>query len=539
MKLFDSPKFRITGFFLVLVIFCCAPVWAVRYFINQDGSAHLYSSYIMLELLKGNPAFGEIFAFNSISIPNSSGHWLMVLLLNFFSPFVVTKIMVTVTFAGFIAAIGWLRQKTVGVEGLKTSLLFGAAIGFNWLWLCGFYNFLIGVGCFVFAAGLFFRWREEMNLWRAVTLSGLFLLAYLSHIVSFSILAGSVVMLAFSAPNGHIKRNLAWIFAALLPVLPLIFIYKSISAAGGGFFPVWRNLENPFSPVSWLAQIRTADPFILISRKSFPFAAGNTKYFSIFTPFLWILTALFSLAIATFFEKDRTNLFSKSNLMFGFLFVSLIFLAMFAPDDFGLTNGSILRERLLLCGLFFFIPIFRAGNSVRLKRFAQICLLFVVMFQTAALWDYALQTNREAKDFFSATTLIQPENKTASIVLVEDGQRFSALPLTQMNNYLGIEKQQIIWDNYEIGHYLFPVVAKNAADKSFVFDFTGNNVFSLNNLNQNFEVKLTKLETSLEENHQKIDVLLVNGKDLRVYAVLNRWYEPVFESGKMQVFHHK
>src|SRR5215213_7748153 len=161
MNLFGSPKFRIIVFFLLLVIFCGAPVWAVEYFINQDGSAHLYSSYIMLELLKGNPNFSEFFAFNSISIPNSSGHWLMTGLLNFFSPFVVTKLLVTLTFAGFVASIGWLRLKTVGVEGLKTSLLIGAAIGFNWLWLCGFYNFLIGAGCFVFTVGLFFGWREK------------------------------------------------------------------------------------------------------------------------------------------------------------------------------------------------------------------------------------------------------------------------------------------------------------------------------------------------------------------------------------------
>src|SRR5215203_1704404 len=124
MNLFSSPNFRIIGFFILLIIFCCLPIWAVEYFINQDGSAHLYSSYIMLELLKGNPSFGELFAFNSISIPNSSGHWLMALLLNFFSPFVVTKIMVTLTFAGFVASTGWLRFKTVGAEDLKTSLLF-------------------------------------------------------------------------------------------------------------------------------------------------------------------------------------------------------------------------------------------------------------------------------------------------------------------------------------------------------------------------------------------------------------------------------
>jgi len=491
----------------------------------------------MLELLKSNPVFGEVFAFNSISIPNSSGHWLMVLLLNFFSPFVVTKIMVTLAFAGFIAVIGWLRLKTVGVEGLKSSLLFGAAIGFNWLWLCGFYNFLIGVCCFVFAAGLFFSWREKMNLWRTAILSLLFLLAYFSHIVSFAMLAGSLFMLAFSGSKINIKRNLLLITTAMLPVLPLIFIYKSISASGGGFFPVWRNLENPFSLVSWLAQIRTADSFIIISRKSFPFVAENSLYFAIFTPILWILGALFSLGIASL--KEQSNLFSKTNLIFACLFVSLVVLAMFAPDDFGLNNGSILRERLLLCGLVFFVPLFRAENSVRLKRFAQFCLLFVVFFQTLALWDYALQTNTEAKEFISAQNVLAPDDRLASVVLVEYGLRFNSTPTAMMSNYLGIEPNRIIWDNYEIGHYLFPVVAKNAEDKRFIFDLTRNSAFALNNPNQKFDERLAELDSCLTENHQKIRTFFVWGKEAHVEAVLNKWFEPFFENGRVRVFRHR
>lgn len=540
MRVFSPPKFRSIGFYLLLVIFCCAPVWTFEYFINQDGSAHLYSSHIMLEILKGNPVFSEIFAFNSVSIPNSSGHWVMTLLLNFFTPFSVTKIIVTLTFAGFVATVGWLRLKTVGVEGLKTSLLIGAALGFNWLWLCGFYNFLIGVGCFVFTVGLFYGWREKMNLWRTVILGLLFLIAYLSHIVSFAILTGSVFLLLLSAEKLNRKRNLLYFFAALLPVLPLAVIYKSISASGGGFFPVWRNLENPFSPLSWLFQMRTADPFILISRKSFPFITGNSIYFALFTPILWIFAALVSLAVASFYENEKPPLFAGSYLIFALLCLSCILAALFAPDDFGLNNGSILRERLLICGLIFFVPLFRAGNSRRLKRFAQICLLFVVIFQTAALWEYSLRSNAEAKEFLSAKTAIAPDDKIASVILVEEGLRFNSTPAAMMNNYLGIEKNLVVWDNYEIGHYLFPVVAKKASEKHFVFELTRYNLFALNNP-QNFDEKLIKFESLMSAENPKIERIILWGRDERVEAVLSQWFDPqpVFENGKVRVFRHK
>jgi hypothetical protein len=532
----QSTKIRIAVFYLLLIVFCCAPVWSVEYFINQDGSAHLYSSYILLELLNGNPQMGEYFAFNSISVPNSSGHWLMVMLLNFFSPFVVTKIIVTFTFAGLVGALGWLRYKTVGIEGVRTSFLLGAAIGFNWLWLCGFYNFLIGVCCFVLTVGLFYGWLEKMNWRRAIVLGFLFLMAYFSHIVSFAILAGSVFLLIFAAEKQFIKRNLICFFVALLPVLPLVLLYKTVSQ-GGGFYPVWRNLENPFSPVSWFMQLRTADSFILMSRKYFPFVANSSPLFSIFTPFLWIISGLSALAVATFKEKALFRL--KSCRIFALLFAGTIAAAFLLPDDFGLSNGGVLRERFLICGLILAIPLFRAGNSPRIKRFAQICLLFVVIFQTATLWEYALQTDRQAKIFLSAATALAGKNRIAATIIFEDSNRFSSFPLSEINNFYGFENNRVVWDNYEIGHYLFPVVAKHPEDKQFVLDLTQNNVFVFDNSNANFEARLAKLERVLAENRQRIDALTVWGGNSRVEEILSRWFEPVFENGKIRIFNRK
>ena len=287
--------------------------------------------------------------------------------------------------------------------------------------------------------------------------------------------------------------------------------------------------------------MRTADPFIITSRKSFPFVAEYSKYFAVFTPFLWILAALLSLLTATFKQTENFSFRSKTNLIFAFLLISLVGAAMFAPDDFGLTNGSILRERLLICGLLFVIPLFRAADSRRLKRFAQTSLLLVVAFQTLALWEYSLQTNRQAQEFLAAQTAILPDDRLASIILVEDTSRFNSYPLAMLNNYFGMGKNRIVWDNYEIGHYLFPVVAKNAADKQFVFDLTRHNAFVLNDASQNFEERLSKLDACLAENHQKIKTLTVWGKDARIEEILSKWFEPapVFENNRARVFRHK
>ena len=541
MSFVSSPGFKIYALFWGLVFFCCAPIWANEYFINQDGSAHLYTSYLMLEILKSNANVADFYAFNSFSIPNSSGHWLMVWLLLLFQPLILTKLMMTLVFSGFVASIGWLRRQAVGAEGIKTSILIGAALGFNWLWFVGFYNFLIGVCCFILTVGLFFKWRENLNIWKTLIFSCLFLLTYFSHIVSFVILFGSLFILVFSSNTQQIKRNLIFMAIALLPVLPFLIIYKTLTADGGGFFPVWRNLHNIFSVSDWLSQIRTADLFIIISRKSFPFVSAQSNLFAIFTPVLWISAAFFALLGATYFEKRRVAAFTKSDFIFAFLLVSLVLAAMFSPDDFGLNNGSVLRERILLCGLIFIVPIFRVNNSIKLKRFAQTILVFVIIFQTLAVWDYSIQTNLVAGEFFAAQNSIPPDEKLASVVMIDEDLRFHSIPLPMLNNYFGLSSNRIVLDNYEIGHYLFPLVAKNKADKEFIYCLTRFNSFSPELNGEKFDEKLSDLEGCLAENNQKINTLVFWGKNQKVENIIAKWFEskPYFENGRVRLFHHK
>lgn len=543
MNFIESSNARLLIFFLLLAIFTCLPIWAVGYFINQDGSGHVYSASLMTELLRGNPAVSEVYAFNSISFPNSSGHWVLAFLLLFFSPFTVTKIIVTFTYLGLVAAVGWLRWRTVGREGVVTALLIGAALGFNWLWLMGFYNFTIGVIGFTFTLGVFYRWREDMNFVRALLLAALLVLVYFSHIIGFGILAGSICLLGVFVPPSKWKKTLVWTALAFLPIVPLLIIYKLLSEAGGGFSPVWRNLSDPYSISSWITQIRSADLFVIISRKTFPFTNANSSVFAVFTPGLWLLGGIFCLAAATWFSFRRQQKeFLKKYSAFAVLFAVCLFIAMFAPDDFQLTHGGVLRERFLLCGLIAFVPLFRTDSSVWLKRLAQFCLAVVIVFQTLALWEYSLHSNNLAKDLVAAQASVPENARLVSVSIIEDGLRYHSLPTGQMDNYLGIGGKNVqVWDNYEIGHYLFPIVAREISHRQFVLGYTGSNVFALNDKSVNFEEKSSRLSALLEANNDKIDVLLVWGKDARVEAILNRWFEsePYFQSGEVRLFRHR
>jgi hypothetical protein len=541
MNFFESSNARLFIFFLLLAVFTCSPIWAVEYFINQDGSGHVYSASLMTELLKGNPAVTEVYTFNSFSFPNSSGHWILVLLLLVFSPFTVTKIIATLTYLGLVAACGWLRWKTVGREGVVTSFLIGAAIGFNWLWMYGFYNFLIGVIAFTLTLGIYYGWRENMNWARALGLSALLVLVYISHIVSFGILAGSVCLMSVFVAPAKLKKTLLWTFVAFLPIVPLLLIYRSLSEAGGGFSPVWRYLSDPYSLVSWLNQWRNVDFFILISRKTFPFTNFNSKFLAVFTPSLWITVATVCLSIAGFFYFRRNRELLKKYYPFALIFGLFIFIVLFSPDDFSWKNGGILRERFFLCAFIVFVPLFRVQDSIWLKRLAHFCLAVVIVFQTLALWEYSLAANRIAKEFLPAGAAIKENEKLAAVTIVEDGLRFHALPTGQMDNYFGIGRNVQVWDNYEIGHYLFPIMAKNPADRQFVFDYTRNNFFPLNSPPAVIDEKLKNLDASLQENHGKITTMLVWGSEPRVEAVLNKWFEsePYYQNGQVRLFRHR
>lgn len=534
-------SYKIILFFLILIISTSLPIWTVDYFINQDGIAHAYNSYLMLELIKGNPLITDFFAFNSISIPNSSGHWLMVFLLNFFSPYTVTKLMQILTFAGIVAAAGWLRWQTNGRDGLITSLLLGAVVAFNWLWFMGFYNFMIGVIGFIFTLGLYISWRDDLNATRTFILALLILLVYFSHLVSFGILAVSLIFLALFTSKENLKNTLFWTLLAFLPVIPLVILYKILSESGGGIYPYWRSLENPFSLKDWVNQIRVVDPFVIISRRRFPFSQEVSSLFAVFAPIIWILFALFCLSLPSVISRVKNYRISKEKLPFLILFAGFIFIALFAPDDFGYSHGSILRERVFICALIFFIPLFNLKKYIFLKRLAQGVLVGVLIFQTAAVWDYALRADNQVKEFLSAREHLGETRSIASVVMMDDVFHFHSSPVINLNCFIGINKDVIVWDNYEIGYYIFPVIAKNESDRRFIRKLTESNGFGLNNPAENFAEKIAKLDSALEENHYKVDTILVWGSDSRVDQVLAKWFqsEPFFENGQVRLFRHK
>ena len=411
----DKRLIRSCILFAALLISICSPVWSVTYFINQDGSGHVYTSFVIQKLLAGDPLFTNIFSLNSFAVPNASGHWMMAGLLIFFSPIVVTKLIITITVGLFAASIVWLRYRTAGPTDLIPTVLLAFAIGFNWLWIQGNYNYILATAISTFTLGLFFAWRDNMTLTRVIGLAALFLVVFVSHLISFAILVGSVIVLAVFTSHKSRRRAVLASLVAMVPTVPFILTYFSISGrAGEPYFPNWQSLADGVTIGSLAKQMVWADPFVFISRRTFPFTNIHSDAMALFSPVIWIAAAAFLMTMATYATRKVVQTWLRSTAPFLLLAVGSAIFALIGPDDFGMQNGSILRERVLIAALIFFVPVFRFGDAKILKIAACAALIFVLCYQTLALWEYAFRSDSLSKSSFAAAVAV-PEGSVARI----------------------------------------------------------------------------------------------------------------------------
>ena len=198
-----------------------------------------------------------------------------------------------------------------------------------------------------------------------------------------------------------------------------------------------------------------------------------------------------------------------------------------------------LRERLFLAGLAFLVPLVRIeGLRPLFEQVALGMLAFVVVFQTLVVWEYAVRSDREAREFFAASQAISDGAAAAGVTIRPRGFRFAGTHIPSINNYNGIGRDVRIWDNYELGHNYFPVVTRSREDHEFARRFTQNNAYALDRPEQMREERIEALRSLLTSEPRRIHTLIVWGSDPRVDAAIFAGFggSPVFEQGNVRVF---
>ncbi|MGE3468358.1 MAG: hypothetical protein AB7J13_15670 [Pyrinomonadaceae bacterium] len=537
MSLPGSSRTRTILLFVGVMVIACAPIWSVDRFVNQDGSPHLYNAYLAIEILKGNDTIREFAAINPHLTPNLTGHVGLALLLFLFSPFTVTKIALTLLFMSFVASVLWLRGQVSGYDGMATILLFAAAIGLNWLWLLGFYNFTLSAAGYAFTLGLWWRWRERISLIRGITLLILIVFTFLSHIVGFVLLAGSIVFLTLAYVRALPRRSIVSTGLTLGFTLPLLANHLLFTESAGGLAPKWQFLNDGISLYGLLMQFVSADPLTIMGRRALPFVDTVSGSFILLSPSFWLFISIGLLLVATF--KYAATLERPDQVRWAGLAAAILLLGVIAPDDMG-SQGSYLRERVLLLGAVSLTPVFLiAGSKTRVV--ATVCLGFVVAFQTAAVWEYSRRSNAFAAEFLPAAEAVSATESVAGVYFVDRSSRFRPIPEASAGPLLGIGKNGPVWDNYEFGFSVFPVTARTRDQRTFVSNFREASTFDLSDSSTSVPEKLARLTAVLEKDHDRIDVLIVWNEIAGFAPIREKWFadEAYFVSGRLSAYRHR
>lgn len=540
MPILHNPNVRILAVAFGLIIVCCLPIWSVDYYVNQDGFPHLYNAFLLNELLKGNEKIAEFVSINHALIPNLTGHWILAGLLKVFSPPTALKLFVSLLFAVSALSTFWLRLQVAGRQNSLTALLLSVALTFNWMWFLGFYNFILGVSGVAFTLGLWWRWRQNLNAIRAFIIFLLLIFVFFSHLISFTILGSLLGFLSLIQwKKDYFRKTFLGTFSALLLAAPLFINYLILSRSNAKAEPSWGYLQNPFSISDWFLHLRTADPFQLMSRKAIPFVEMTSSMFGMFSPTLYLFAAIIIVLACLFLSRKQIQSEEKTLIfVWSFISILLFLLWIFAPNDFGKTHGGLLRERILYIGLICFLPVFRIGENLILERIAQFCLVFVILFQTLVVFEYAQFADGLAKQLQPVKQVIEENQSFGSIIINRDGCKFKPIPRSNLTTFISIDRNNKVWDNYELGYYLFPVVAKNDADSQFIYDFRESNTFDYCDPQEQFDSKINNLKELMPIMQSRFDVLLVWGKDDRIEPMIGEFFEavPFYQNGDVRLF---
>ena len=430
-----------------------AAVWSVRWFVTQDGPAHLYNARILADAGREGSPLREFYRVRWQPLPNWAGHLALLGLVETFPPATANAVATSATLVGLAAAVVWLRWRVRGWQGMTLAGPLAVMLALNVAWLLGFTSFLLGACAFALTLGVWWGGRDDFGPGRSAALAAWIVAGYACHPVSLGLTVVGLLALAASTPCAAGKpQRWTWTLLGMAPLIPLGLYYRGVmSRDGGGLAPAWGHLRDPLTLASWSSQAGWVDPISLASKVVVPFAAGSGPGKALLAPVLWLTAALGIWAVASLAAGPTAG-----RRGWWLLAALLIAGGIVCPDTLGASHGNYLPQRVVLLGLVALVPALNLDGS-RWPAWAGAAALVVALaVQTAFVWEYALHSDRIARTFERAAPAVGRGRRVATLLVGIQG-RFRPNPLLHVDNLLGVEGRNILWSNYEARHYYFPV----------------------------------------------------------------------------------
>jgi hypothetical protein len=442
-------------FFRMLVFVHAVPVLVNFWMPTVDGPAHLHNSKLLFSLLGQNEFIKEFYTLNPLNIPNLTGHITLLGLQGILGPIWAEKILQLIIIMGLPLSVRYCAL-AYGVTN-RYVLYFVFPFTYSFHFFFGFYNFLLGL-ILLFAGWGFWEVSKDQRVPKRLALLTLLTVAlYYTHLTALALFLGGVVIfecIEFLEKKDFRRtlRNLLPLVLASLPVLIVVITYLS-----GHSNAATLTQRLSFSEIANV--LTSVQP------------ARGIEYGKegIFTQ--WIFYSFIGLIILEIFnliKGKRPSLQSKKWMALSAVITIALFLLPDSGSSSGMVTGRIgLILFLLLIILFSYIPSYNWFKGVYIIISIYVSLALLKIYNEAADRESQL-----ARSIIEAAHTI-PENSIILPLLSDEYWLHG-----HISNLLGIEKAQVILENYEAELSYFPLSWKKPFPEIDLAGETWENPFS-------------------------------------------------------------
>ncbi len=422
--------------FLIFVILNSSPILIGKYFPTMDGAAHLYNAQI-IEKIVFSPSsfFTEFFHINHEIIPNWLGHFLLVVFNLIFPEFISEKLLLLIISIG----IPFVGRKIILHINPNNSLISFLLLPFvfSTSFILGFYNFSLGV--LLFLCTLYF-WMsvkvKVLKFYHLFILSILLLLLYFAHALVFLITLSGLALYLFynfiiKKDNKKFKKNI--LFLLIASIIPLIFFAN---------YSLNRNVlkESEYLETSTLTEQLISMDTLIGYNKPIEQTYLNILFLCVFF--------LFSIQFYKRFQKKNKKwIFTDYWLIFS---VCILIGYYLLPNSGGGAGFISMR----LAYLFFILIIIWISSQEKINK---TILALIVALNLYGSFKTIIYYNNVVKDLNTVVHSIEDlSNKIPEKSIVIPFDFSNHWIMNHFSNYLSVNKEILVLENYEASLYYFP-----------------------------------------------------------------------------------
>jgi hypothetical protein len=420
--------------FYLVILLHLIQVYTLKYVVTRDGPAHLYNSNLINHILfKPGGIASFFFEFTPYVNANWTGHILLCILNGLLPALFAEKIIMSLYI--ILLPLGFRRLvETVRPGAVFSSWLIFPYI-FSFCWNGGLYSFNLGL-CFLF---FFLAWWLKNKEHKIVYVFLWLTVIYISHLFIFGTAVIAILALMFfekihdgTSFSSFKKRLLPFAAAALVPLgLFLFFAFRNIGKTDW----VFTSSDEIKKGLLYVRPLITLDYY-----------AERIYTHRLFFLYVFLLLSAFYYKWRK--KKGGGRFFDKNDAWFAIAFAMLLGYC-FIPDNF--ISGGVIGIRFALL-FFIFLLVFFILNGNKYVLLGAGLFSVVTSLQIVKQKYPAMKLlSDESADYASSAKHVREGSVLLPLLYSKNWMTGN------LSNYIGIEKDILVLDNYEANQVHFPL----------------------------------------------------------------------------------